>query len=664
MPDDDLDLVIDSCDNCPSVSNPSQANDDGDINGDACDLCPGFDDALDVDGDTVPNLCDNCQSTPNLDQANSDTDTIGDVCDNCPLADNQDQLNLDNDSHGFVCDNCPAVDNEDQLDADGDINGDLCDLCPGSDDAIDTNGNGIPDGCEITEIGCFTLNFDGVDDYVTMSGFVTPLLQTTTVEVRAKLTGGAGTVRTGLSTREALIFPSGFRVLAAAENTWQLEYGDNLAVGFQVLQGPPVTEGQWTHLAALLDLPGGLVLLSIDGLPVARTTSASLFPLIVPSMRFGADTVTSADFFVGRIDEVRTWDYVRGPAEILADMNRRLVGDGTEAGLMSYWPMDEGTGLTAQDSCGGDHGTLVNGTAWMPETSGLQGCTAGPACATAADCADIDGNGVTDDVCVWWECVAGTCFSSAKSVPSDVGGALGACPLDTFCNLADALHALTCFAGTNSCEPINIDAGGALGACAPDGFCNLADALHALTCFAGDNACGCAPSPEFLPEPDIVGSTSLSAEADREVIEPGDEVQVRIFVDEALPSFRAYQLHAIASGGRAGSLELVNITIEDRDDSAFVGVTDVFDAFNVETAKMLAGLFDGDVAIKPGEYLATFTYRVSRDAGGTFVVDLLHESSNGNQAFLVGARQTDKIEIAGTQAAAITIASDGRHSIR
>src|SRR4029078_2597082 len=48
--------VTNGTDNCPSTSNPSQADFDHDGLGDACDS--------DVDGDAVPNNVDQCPNTP------------------------------------------------------------------------------------------------------------------------------------------------------------------------------------------------------------------------------------------------------------------------------------------------------------------------------------------------------------------------------------------------------------------------------------------------------------------------------------------------------------------------------------------------------------------------------------------------------------------------
>ncbi len=71
--DDDNDGVTDGLDNCPLISNPSQANNDGDGLGDACDA--------DDDNDGVLDGLDNCQFTPNPGQADFDLDGIGDACD-------------------------------------------------------------------------------------------------------------------------------------------------------------------------------------------------------------------------------------------------------------------------------------------------------------------------------------------------------------------------------------------------------------------------------------------------------------------------------------------------------------------------------------------------------------------------------------------------------
>ena len=78
--DSDSDGIVDCNDNCPSVSNPNQADADGDGIGNACDL----NNNIDTDGDGVANATDNCPGISNQNQADSDGDGIGDACDECP----------------------------------------------------------------------------------------------------------------------------------------------------------------------------------------------------------------------------------------------------------------------------------------------------------------------------------------------------------------------------------------------------------------------------------------------------------------------------------------------------------------------------------------------------------------------------------------------------
>jgi len=76
-PDDDNDGAPDGTDNCPLISNPSQANADGDALGDACDP--------DDDNDGSADVSDNCPLVPNASQADADHDGVGDACDPTPL---------------------------------------------------------------------------------------------------------------------------------------------------------------------------------------------------------------------------------------------------------------------------------------------------------------------------------------------------------------------------------------------------------------------------------------------------------------------------------------------------------------------------------------------------------------------------------------------------
>ena len=58
----------------------------------------------DPDLDEIHSVIDNCPAVSNPTQADADGDTVGDGCDNCAAAINTDQLNTDGDAQGNVCD--------------------------------------------------------------------------------------------------------------------------------------------------------------------------------------------------------------------------------------------------------------------------------------------------------------------------------------------------------------------------------------------------------------------------------------------------------------------------------------------------------------------------------------------------------------------------------
>ncbi|MCR8667722.1 T9SS type A sorting domain-containing protein [Aestuariibaculum sp. M13] len=165
--DSDGDGTPDCNDLCPSDPNKTDpgscgcevedTDSDGDGIPDCNDLCPsdpnktdpgscgcGVAD-IDSDGDGTPDCNDLCPSDPNKTDPGScgcgvaDTDSDGDGTPDCNDLCPSDPNKTDPGNCG-----CGVADTDSDADGTPDCN----DLCPGFDDAIDTNNNNIPDGCE------------------------------------------------------------------------------------------------------------------------------------------------------------------------------------------------------------------------------------------------------------------------------------------------------------------------------------------------------------------------------------------------------------------------------------------------------------------------------------------------------------------------------------
>ncbi len=292
---------------------------------------------------------------------------------------------------------------------------------------------------------------------------------------------------------------------------------------------------------------------------------------------------------------------------------------------------------------------------------------------TIAECADLDDDEVRDDNCVWFECAAGTCVGT-DIVFADMGGQFGACPPDGTADGNDRFHALNCFANVDPdggggyvCEAdppaaYNVDAGGQFGSCNPDGVCDGNDAFAALNAFGGTTTCSCpldgGPAPT-VTEPRVVDRAGFNLVALRDGIRAGELIEVDVRLDRALPDLRGYQLHLAASGGGSGRLDLIDIAMPA--DGVFASE---WTAFNRTTGQMVAGRDSSGVAVSQGS-LATFTFRASKDARGTFTVNLLpFDAGHPDQrSFLFATSPSDIIAIDGGNPLTVKVAGPAHRAV-
>ncbi len=174
-----------------------------------------------------------------------------------------------------------------------------------------------------------------------------------TFEVWVKATAPGGTV---LASQDDSA-PTGFRL---GLNSQYQPYAANGSSGWQLTSGPALAPGAFAHLALVVD--GKQAVLFIDGVETARTTVPTL-PVPASAVLLGrTGTWDAASALSGDIDEVRIWNRARSAAD-LADRGRRLLG--TEAGLVSYLRLDEGSGTIAANMVDRRRDTTVDRAVWV-----------------------------------------------------------------------------------------------------------------------------------------------------------------------------------------------------------------------------------------------------------------------------------------------------------
>lgn len=111
----------------------------------------------------------------------------------------------------------------------------------------------------------------------------------------------------------------------------------------------PYLDADWHHWAATFDQKIRRVELFRDGVSLGATNyGPSVIGVTNAQLFLGSSALTSGTEFTGALDEVRLWQGVRSQADLLAQMAISLVGN--EDGLLAYYRLDEGNGLTAYDS--------------------------------------------------------------------------------------------------------------------------------------------------------------------------------------------------------------------------------------------------------------------------------------------------------------------------
>nr|WP_223267118.1 VCBS domain-containing protein [Chlorobium phaeovibrioides] len=130
--------------------------------------------------------------------------------------------------------------------------------------------------------------------------------------------------------------------------------------------GDVLVVGQWTHIAATYDASTDTAHIYINGVEVSCTDNNHDTDAVLKSTGSYYELARRGDnsfYMNGDIAEFRIWNDVRTAAEVSGSMNGALQG--TEAGLVALWKLDEGSGTTLADATANKfNGTAYNTTTW------------------------------------------------------------------------------------------------------------------------------------------------------------------------------------------------------------------------------------------------------------------------------------------------------------
>ncbi|MCP4097757.1 MAG: LamG domain-containing protein, partial [Planctomycetaceae bacterium] len=209
----------------------------------------------------------------------------------------------------------------------------------------------------------YALEFDGTDDYCYSEDFEWSLGGPVTVEFWANISSTQANCVFSVGNKEN---PNRFCLYLPDENgqaAW--DYGDTHRIGGRtIVKDFHPYIGRWTHVALVSEgRQGKFTAIYLNGVQKAVETRQSQGPVILlTGLRFGAWFYHNL-FFKGRILEFRIWNRVCAQERIGASMYRTMTGN--ESGLVGYWPMNEGTGLTVSDLCPDVRHAAIFGATWI-----------------------------------------------------------------------------------------------------------------------------------------------------------------------------------------------------------------------------------------------------------------------------------------------------------
>ena len=201
------------------------------------------------------------------------------------------------------------------------------------------------------------LSFDGVDDYVDISG-LSNIAQPVTIEVIARF-DRIETKEPVFSAEEsgAVAFDIGVNVDPLTNDTITFGIYSSSSSWTSIDSGITPLLEEYYHLAAVW--ANDTMKFYVNGNNVGQVSKSTINSN--SELYLGCfDVADTPEYLQGVISETRRWNHEKTQQEIQDNMNKRLNGD--EPGLVAYYPMDEGSGDTVYDNAGSNDGAITGAT--------------------------------------------------------------------------------------------------------------------------------------------------------------------------------------------------------------------------------------------------------------------------------------------------------------
>jgi hypothetical protein len=143
--------------------------------------------------------------------------------------------------------------------------------------------------------------------------------------------------------------------------------------------------GRWVHVAATLDMSGGISTVYINGVSVAVQATSTSGSALTQAGNLQVGAFNGGGFFDGKLADIRIWNAIRAQVDIRTNMNQQLAG--SETNLVFYAKLDNNfndstsnaNNLTGQNSAVAtdtdnpmksvEYGIITNASYSLPNTT-------------------------------------------------------------------------------------------------------------------------------------------------------------------------------------------------------------------------------------------------------------------------------------------------------